>query len=137
MFELYRSRDNPKLKNKDDRYVTERKSAMPTASPVLPKFDIFQLQGFLSKVVELTNDPKSSKKDLGDAAKDLADLVSKSIIPLFTQNSAAELERQRSVVISGLPEKKDGKIMERHMHDKNLVYDLIEDLYVEAIPVSI
>lgn len=69
-----------------------------------------------------------------DIAMQLANLVKQQVIPMISTISAVDLERARSVVIAGIPEK-GVYMLERQNYDRATLYGLCDELGVEAVPV--
>lgn len=129
--------NKPKPRSPVDKNVTYRKTLPPSDT------NNSDNNAAIAKVIENLNSVSNAMSNPlfdKDAAikqlKTMSTLLTSEVLPRFNSISATELERQRSVVISGLPEKA-GRLREMVSHDREQVFNVIEDLSIEAIPAHI
>jgi uncharacterized membrane protein len=131
--------NKPKSRSTVDKNVTYRQTLPPSDtnnSDNNAAIAIAKVIGNLNSVSNSMSNPLFDKDAAIKQLKTMAILLTSEVLPRFNSISATELEHQRSVVISGLPEMA-GRLREMVSHDREQVFNVIEDLSIEAIPAHV
>uniref|UniRef100_A0A914CVL9 Uncharacterized protein n=1 Tax=Acrobeloides nanus TaxID=290746 RepID=A0A914CVL9_9BILA len=121
----------------DDKYITERRIKSISGKPILlDNTEI--LDQFKQLSATILENAESKKSALGQAATKLVALFEHQIVPKLSGIlSAQELERQRSIVIIGLPEPAPNtKTYDRIADEMTKIHNILDTIEVEARPVT-
>uniref|UniRef100_A0A914CRT9 Uncharacterized protein n=1 Tax=Acrobeloides nanus TaxID=290746 RepID=A0A914CRT9_9BILA len=120
-----------KITKFDDKNVTTRKTQSVSEPPVLDNATI--LAEFKKIALTIHAQPQLDSP-IGQAAAKLVSLFQDHVVPkLSNYLSPQEIERQRSVVIQGLPELDSSALnLERRIHEIKAVCGILDQIGVEA-----
>lgn len=91
----------------------------------------------VQEVTQLRNENSSLKRELSLIKSDPNSVCTQNSVTLSNVSTDADLERKRSIVISGIPELSCPSALAKVCHDVNCTTDILDFLNVECLPVSV